>query len=78
MSGNRTSFILSSAENYELHPEVDRCYFFNPFSVEILHSVLARIYESYYRKSERDTAVFLLSIGGIYQLSDDGGTANVL
>ena len=47
VSGNRTSFILSSAENYELPPEVDRCYFFNPFSVEILHSVLARIYESH-------------------------------
>ena len=42
--GNRTSFILSSAENYELPPEVNRCYFFNPFSLEILHSVLARIY----------------------------------
>ena len=27
VSGNRTSFILSSAENYELPPEVDRCYF---------------------------------------------------
>lgn len=27
---------------------MDRCYFFNPFSVEILQSVLARIYESYY------------------------------
>lgn len=47
VSGNRTSFILSSAENYELPPEVNRCYFFNPFSLEILHSVLARIYESY-------------------------------
>lgn len=77
MSGNRTSFILSSAENYELPPEVDRCYFFNPFSVEILHSVLARIYESYY-ENPREILLFLLSIGGIYQLSDDGGTANVL
>ena len=28
--------------------EVSRCYFFNPFSVEILHKVMARILESYY------------------------------
>ena len=57
VSGNRTSFILSSAENYELPPEVDRCYFFNPFSVEILHSVLARIYESYY-ENPREILLF--------------------
>ena len=53
----RTSFILSSAENYELPSEVDRCYFFNPFSVEILHSVLARIYESYY-ENPREILLF--------------------
>ena len=29
-------------------PAVNRCYFFNPFSVEILHKVMARILESYY------------------------------
>lgn len=57
VSGNRTSFILSSAENYELPSEVDRCYFFNPFSVEILHSVLARIYESYY-ENPREILLF--------------------
>lgn len=49
VSGSRTSFVLSSAENYEVPAEVDRCYFFNPFALEILRSVLARIYESYYR-----------------------------
>ena len=30
--------------------EVNRYYFFNPFSVEILHKVIARIIESYYAK----------------------------
>ena len=50
VSGNRTSFILSSAENYELPPEVDRCYFFNPFSVEILQKVMNRILDSYYEQ----------------------------
>ena len=52
-----TVLILSSAENYELPSEVDRCYFFNPFSVEILHSVLARIYESYY-ENPREILLF--------------------
>ena len=28
--------------------DVNRCYFFNPFSVEILRKVLARIIESWY------------------------------
>ena len=27
---------------------MDRCYFFNPFSVEILQKVMARILDSYY------------------------------
>lgn len=57
VSGNRTSFVPESAENYEVPAEVDRCYFFNPFSVEILQSVLARIYESYY-ESPREMLLF--------------------
>lgn len=57
VSGNRTTFALCSAENYEVLPTVDRCYFFNPFSVEILQSVLARILESYY-KNPRELLLF--------------------
>ena len=41
-------FVLVNAENFAVPPEVNRCYFFNPFSVEILHKVMARILESYY------------------------------
>ena len=41
-------FMLTRAEEYEVPPEVNRCYFFNPFSVEILHKVMARILESWY------------------------------
>ena len=41
-------FVLTKAEEYEVPPHVNRCYFFNPFSVEILHKVMARILESYY------------------------------
>ena len=46
-SGN-TEFVLTRAEEYKLPEEVNRCYFFNPFSVEILHKVMARILDSYY------------------------------
>ena len=41
-------FVHIRAEEYEVPVEVNRCYFFNPFSVEILHKVVARIIESYY------------------------------
>lgn len=44
----KADFVLTRAEAYELPPDVNRCYFFNPFSVEILHKVMARILESYY------------------------------
>lgn len=47
-TGERTEFVLARAEAYEVPSTVDHCYFFNPFSVEILHKVMARILESYY------------------------------
>ena len=40
--------MLTSAEAYEVPADVNRCYFFNPFSAELLHKVMARILESYY------------------------------
>ena len=46
----KADFVLSRAEEYMVPAEVNRFYFFNPFSVEILHKVLARIIESYYEK----------------------------
>lgn len=48
VSGRRTSFIMTAAEEYPVPTEVTGCYFFNPFSIEILQKVLARIQESYY------------------------------
>lgn len=48
VSGARTKFELTKAECYDVPAEVNRCYFFNPFSVELLHKVMARILESYY------------------------------
>ena len=41
-------FVLANAESYEVPSDVSFCYFFNPFSVEILKRVVARILESYY------------------------------
>ena len=52
----KPDFVLTRAEEYEVPPEVNRCYFFNPFSVEILHAVCARIIESWY---EHPREVFL-------------------
>ena len=50
LSKAKTSFVLTNAESYEVPFQVNRCYFFNPFSVEILHKVMARILESYYEE----------------------------
>lgn len=46
----KPDFVLTRAEAYKVPSEVTRCYFFNPFSVEILQKVMARILESYYDK----------------------------
>ena len=48
VSGRKPEFVLTLAEEYQVPAEVNRCYFFNPFSVEILHKVMARIIESWY------------------------------
>ena len=50
LSKAKAFFVLTNAESYEVPPQVNRCYFFNPFSVEILHKVMARILESYYEE----------------------------
>ena len=48
VSRTLTDFVLTRAEEYAVPPEVNRCYFFNPFSAQILHKVMARILESWY------------------------------
>ena len=57
ISRSKPDFVLTRAEEYEVPPEVNRCYFFNPFSVEILRKVMARIIESWY---DNPREVFLL------------------
>ena len=51
-SGRMTSFIKEHAEEYVIPAEVDCCYFFNPFSVELLRKVLAKIYDSCYANAK--------------------------
>ena len=46
----KPQFVLARAEEYEVPQDVTRCYFFNPFSVEILQKVMARILESWYEE----------------------------
>ena len=46
----KTEFIKERAEEYKVPLEVNRYYFFNPFSVELLRKVMARMIESYYEK----------------------------
>ena len=48
VSKGKSDFILARAEEYEVPSELNRCYFFNPFSVELLRKVMVRIIESYY------------------------------
>ena len=52
----KPEFVLTGAEAYAVPEEVSRCYFFNPFSLEILHKVMARILESWY---ENPREIFL-------------------
>lgn len=40
-------FVCENAEEFQVE-DVDSFYFFNPFSVEILHSVVGKILDSYY------------------------------
>ena len=57
VSKARAEFVLANAETYEVPSAVNRCYFFNPFAVEILQKAMARILESYY-DSPREIFLF--------------------
>ena len=57
LSRCKPDFLLMGAEEYAVPPEADRCYFFNPFSVEILRAVCARIIGSWY-EAPRDIFLF--------------------
>ena len=48
VSPRKVTFTLANAETFSVPESVDRVYFFNPFSVTILKSVIARLLDSYY------------------------------
>ena len=50
LCAGKTDFVLTRAEEYQVPRDVNRCYFFNPFSAELLHRVMARILESWYEE----------------------------
>lgn len=57
VSRTKTEFVPVRAEEYQVSTDVNRCYFFNPFSVELLHKVMARVVESYY-ENPREVLLF--------------------
>ena len=63
-SAGRVQFVLENAEKYAVPPEINRCFFFNPFSVEILKSVVGRIRKSWYGNPRRILLFF-------YYIQDD-------
>ena len=57
ISASRTTFLLKRAEEFPVDTAIDRFYFFNPFSVEILRKVMRRVLESWY-EHPRDMLLF--------------------
>ena len=58
VSGGKSEFVLTRAEEYKVPSEVNKFYFFNPFSVELLRKVIARIIESYYERPRESLLFF--------------------
>ncbi len=48
-SAGKVTFVMEDAGRFEVPNRVNRIYFFNPFSVEILQKAVARIKASYYQ-----------------------------
>ncbi|MBQ7934446.1 MAG: class I SAM-dependent methyltransferase [Lachnospiraceae bacterium] len=57
VASGRIRFELVNATDYHVPEDVNRIYFFNPFSVEILRKVLGRITQSYY-ENPREILLF--------------------
>lgn len=49
VSGRRVTFVLADSVEYEVPPEADCFFFFNPFGLHTLKLVLKQIFDSYYR-----------------------------
>jgi len=57
VSAGRVEILLGNAETFLVPKNVNRFFFFNPFSVEILQKAMARILESYY-ENPREMCLF--------------------
>ncbi len=57
-AGSRVQFVCGDAKGYDVPSEVDRIFFFNPFSSILLRSILKKIYESYYEAPRRILLMF--------------------
>lgn len=57
VSVNRVEILLGNAETFPVPEQVNRCYFFNPFSVEILQTAMNRVLDSYY-ENPREMLLF--------------------
>jgi len=64
VSGKHVELVHSDAGAFEVPADVDRCFFFNPFSVEIFRKVYAKVLDSWYEKP-REILFFF------YYISDD-------
>lgn len=64
VSGKRVELVHFDAGSFEVPTDVDRCFFFNPFSVEIFRKVYARVLDSWYEQP-REILLFF------YYISDD-------
>lgn len=58
ISGNRVTILCMDALKYEIPNEVDRIFFFNPFSLEIFSSVLGNVLQSYYENQREMFLIF--------------------
>lgn len=58
ISTGRVSFKAENVEYFAVPKEVDRIYFFNPFSLEILQKVMHKILESYYENPREMKLLF--------------------
>lgn len=62
----QTRWIYEKAmENFMVSEIVNRIYFFNPFSVEILQKVISRIVDSYYENVRSMQLFFIIPLMSI-------------
>ena len=54
----RLTFVLVNSEAYDVGTDADAFYFFNPFSIKVLQSVIGKIRDSWYQRPRELTLYF--------------------